>query len=46
MRSVWQSFGIALLATVVQTQTVVHTAVLGWQVRPDTTQGQFLTASR
>jgi EmrB/QacA subfamily drug resistance transporter len=42
MRSVWQSFGIALLATVVQTQTVVHTAVLGWQVRPDTTQGQFL----
>jgi DHA2 family multidrug resistance protein len=43
MRSVWQSFGIALLATVVQTQTVVHTAVLGWQVRPDTTQGQFLS---
>jgi EmrB/QacA subfamily drug resistance transporter len=42
MRSVWQSFGIALLATVVQTQTTVHTAVLGWQVRPDTTQGQFL----
>jgi DHA2 family multidrug resistance protein len=42
MRSVWQSFGIALLATVVQTQTVVHTTVLGWQVRPDTTQGQFL----
>ena len=42
MRSVWQSFGIALLATLVQTQTVVHSAVLGWQVRPDTTQGQFL----
>jgi DHA2 family multidrug resistance protein len=42
MRSVWQSFGIALLATLVQTQTVVHTTVLGWQVRPDTTQGQFL----
>jgi DHA2 family multidrug resistance protein len=42
MRNIWQSFGIALLATVVQTQTRVHTAVLGWQVRPDTTQGQFL----
>jgi DHA2 family multidrug resistance protein len=42
MRSVWQSFGIALLATVVQTQTTVHTVVLGWQVRPDTSQGQFL----
>ena len=42
MRSVWQSFGIALLATVVQTQTVVHTAVLEWQVRPESTQGQFL----
>ena len=43
MRSVWQSFGIALLATVMQTQTMQHAAVLGWQVRPDTTQGQFLT---
>jgi DHA2 family multidrug resistance protein len=42
MRSIWQSFGIALLATIVQTQSVVHTAVLGWQVRPDTTQGEFL----
>jgi len=42
MRSVWQSFGIAMLATVVQTQTTVHSAVLAWQVRPDTSQGQFL----
>jgi len=42
MRSVWQSFGIAMLSTVVQTQSVNHAQVLGWQVRPDTTQGQFL----
>jgi DHA2 family multidrug resistance protein len=42
MRSVWQSFGVAMLSTVVQTQTLNHTQVLGWQVRPDTTQGQFL----
>jgi DHA2 family multidrug resistance protein len=42
MRSIWQSFGIAMLATVVQTQSVVHAAVLSWQVRADTSQGQFL----
>jgi MFS transporter, DHA2 family, multidrug resistance protein len=42
MRGVWQSFGIALLATVVQTNSVVHATTLGWQVRPDTTQGLFL----
>ena len=42
MRGVWQSFGVAMLATLVQTQTLVHSAVLGWQVRPDTSQGQFL----
>ena len=39
MQSVFQSLGVAWLATVVQTQTVVHTAVLGWQVRPDTLPG-------
>jgi len=44
MRSVWQSFGVAMLSTVVQTQTLTHTQVLGWQVRPDTTQGQFLVS--
>src|SRR5207237_4953578 len=43
MRSVWQSFGIALLATVVQTNSVVHATTLGWQIRPDTTQGAFLS---
>jgi MFS transporter, DHA2 family, multidrug resistance protein len=42
MRGVWQSFGVAMLATLVQSQTVVHTAVLGWQVRPETSEGQFL----
>ena len=30
MRSIWQSFGIAMLATVVQTQSGVHAAVLGF----------------
>ncbi len=39
MQSVFQSFGVALLATMVQTQSVVHSAVLSWQVRPDTLPG-------
>lgn len=39
MQSVFQSFGVALLATMVQTQSVVHTAVLGWEVRQDTLPG-------
>jgi DHA2 family multidrug resistance protein len=42
MRSVWQSFGVAMLSTVVQTQSVNHAQVLGWQVRPDSSQGMFL----
>jgi MFS transporter, DHA2 family, multidrug resistance protein len=42
MRSVWQSFGVAMLSTVVQTQTLTHTRVLSWEVRPDTSQGHFL----
>ena len=42
MRNVFQSFGIAMLSTVVQTQQVVHAAQLGWQVRPDTFQGATL----
>ena len=42
MRGVWQSFGVAMLASLIQTQTVVHAAVLGWQVRADTSEGQFL----
>jgi EmrB/QacA subfamily drug resistance transporter len=42
MRSIWQSFGVAMLSTVVQTQTQTHTTVLAWQVRPETSQGQFL----
>ncbi len=36
MRSIFQSFGIAMLSTVVQTQTQVHSALLGWQVGPAT----------
>jgi DHA2 family multidrug resistance protein len=42
MRNVWQSFGVALLSTVVTTQTTVHSMVLSWDVRPDTMQGQAL----
>jgi EmrB/QacA subfamily drug resistance transporter len=40
MRNVFQSFGVALLSTVVTTQTVVHSMQLSWSVRPDTMQGQ------
>jgi MFS transporter, DHA2 family, multidrug resistance protein len=43
MRGVWQSFGIAMLSTVVQTHTVAHTEVLSWQVRNGTSQGRFLS---
>ncbi len=42
MQSVFQSMGVAVLATVVQTQTTVHTAVLSWQVRPDTLPGTMI----
>lgn len=42
MRNVFQSFGIAMLSTIVQTQTTVHTRLLEWNVRPDTMPGQFL----
>jgi MFS transporter, DHA2 family, multidrug resistance protein len=43
MRGVFQSFGIAMLSTIVATQAVVHTTQLSWQVRADTTQGLFLS---
>ncbi len=39
MKSVFSSFGVAVLATMVQTQTAVHTAILSWQVRPGTMPG-------
>ncbi|MGH2458017.1 MAG: DHA2 family efflux MFS transporter permease subunit [Chloroflexota bacterium] len=39
MKNVSSSFGVAALATIVQTQSVVHTAVLSWQVRPGTMPG-------
>jgi MFS transporter, DHA2 family, multidrug resistance protein len=44
MRGVFQSFGVAMLSTVVQTQTAVHTTMLSWQVQPDNMQGAFLGA--
>lgn len=42
MRNVFQSFGVAMLSTIVTSQTIVHSVVLGWGVRPDTMQGQAL----
>jgi DHA2 family multidrug resistance protein len=42
MRNVFQSFGIAMLSNVVQTQTSVHQTVLSWQVTPWSTSGAFL----
>jgi EmrB/QacA subfamily drug resistance transporter len=43
MKSVCSSFGVAILATMVQTQALVHAAVLDWQVRPGTAPGATLT---
>jgi DHA2 family multidrug resistance protein len=42
LRNTVQSFGIATLATVVQTHTAAHAAVLAWQVRADTAPGLSL----
>src|SRR5262249_12522504 len=42
LRNTVQAFGIAMLSTIVQTQTVVHTTVLSWQVMPDSLPGEFL----
>lgn len=42
MRNVFQSFGVAMLSTVVTTQTIVHTTVLSWDVRPETMPGQLM----
>jgi EmrB/QacA subfamily drug resistance transporter len=41
-QSVFQSLGVALLATLVQAQSVAHRAVLSWQVRPGSSEGGFL----
>jgi DHA2 family multidrug resistance protein len=40
MRNIFQSFGVAMLSTVVTTQSTVHSMILSWGVRPDTMQGQ------
>jgi MFS transporter, DHA2 family, multidrug resistance protein len=42
MRNVFQSFGVAMLSTVVTTQSTVHATVLSWGVRPDTMSGQAM----
>jgi len=46
MRNVFQSFGVAMLSTVVTTQSVVHSTILSWNVRPDTVPGQALTTAK
>jgi DHA2 family multidrug resistance protein len=43
LRNTVQSFGIAMLSTIVATQSVIRSTTLAWQVRGDTTQGVFLT---
>lgn len=43
LRNVFQSFGVALLGTVVQTRTLVHTAMLSQQVTPTSAAGQFVS---
>ena len=42
LRNVFQSFGVAMLSNIVQTQTAVHESVLAWQVTPDSLNGAFL----
>jgi DHA2 family multidrug resistance protein len=42
MRNVFQSFGIALLGTIVQTQTTTHVATLSQEVTLTSSSGQFL----
>jgi DHA2 family multidrug resistance protein len=42
MRNVFQAFGVALLSTIVTTETAVHTMILSWGVRADTMQGQAI----
>jgi DHA2 family multidrug resistance protein len=38
MRNVFQSFGVAMLSTVVTTQAIVHSQILSWDVRPGTVE--------
>jgi EmrB/QacA subfamily drug resistance transporter len=42
MRNVFQSFGVALLGVIVQTQMVVHSSFLGQQVTSTSESGLFL----
>ncbi|MHB8620223.1 MAG: DHA2 family efflux MFS transporter permease subunit [Chloroflexota bacterium] len=43
MRGVFQSFGVAMLSTVVQTRSIVHTTRLAWQVQAGTPPGMLLS---
>lgn len=38
-KNIFSSFGVALLATIVEARSIFHAAVLGWQVRPGTVSG-------
>jgi DHA2 family multidrug resistance protein len=42
MRNIFQSFGVALLGTIVQTQTITHTSLLSQQVTLTSVPGQFV----
>lgn len=43
MRNVFQSIGVALLGSIVQTQTVTHTLLLSQQVTPSSATGSLVT---
>ena len=43
MRNVFQSFGVAVLGSIVQTQTVTHTLLLRQQVTPTSPTGSLIT---
>ena len=42
MRNVFSSFAVGLLGTILQTQTIVHTALLSQQITPTSPSGQFI----
>jgi EmrB/QacA subfamily drug resistance transporter len=44
LKTIAQSFGVATLATLVQSQSTVHARELAWQVRPETLAGQALAS--
>lgn len=43
LRNVFQSFGVALLGTIVQTSTVTHSVLLSQEVTPTSMAGEFVS---